>query len=326
MSDMHHDRDRSSKHKHHKSSKSSKPRTLESSNSGRVLPRNGDVSFLFVVTELEVNFHLDRPGLDNGIRRDEWLNVLPPNDPALYAPETPQHVSRVMRFRSGQVTPAGPAYYWARAAQSGEGYIAMAAGGTEYALRKYKSASVFSCNPSLPIITLEGDARTDTDPDFNVLQFLHRHDDERLSNGVSLASFSVDHSPSADPPPVKFVAGRHASWIPSLVPEICRNPYRVVQSLGLGGELPIVIGLMAFHASRDDGRTVEHVFLGREGDGGFWRNYRWLGTSPPPGYPNSEQESPRGYLVHICLDPENQPGSTFDSLATLEWAGILVQG
>ncbi|EFY86646.1 hypothetical protein MAC_07335 [Metarhizium acridum CQMa 102] len=273
MSNTHHDRDRSSKHKHHKSSKSGRSKTTESSNSGCSWPVNGDVSFLFVVNELEIRFR-DEQGLDSGIRKDDWLNVLPPNTPELYLPETLQHVSQVMRFRNGEITPAGPAYYWARAGQFDEGYIAMAAGETQYALQKYKSGSVFSCNPSLPIVTLEGDARTNTDPDFNVLQFLHQRNADSDSNGVSLAAFSMDR-----------------------------------QSLGLGGELPIVIGLMAFHASPDGGRTVNDVFLGR-------------GESDTL----SEQDTPRGYLVHICLDPENQTGSTFDSLSMLEWNGVLVQG
>ncbi|KID85725.1 hypothetical protein MGU_07033 [Metarhizium guizhouense ARSEF 977] len=321
MSNSHH----SSKHKHHKSSKSGRSKTTESSSNGCSWPVNGDVSFLFVVNELEIRFR-DEQDLDSGIRKDDWLNVLPPNTPELYSPETLQHVSQVMRFRNGEVTPAGPAYYWARAGQFDEGCIAMAAGETQYGLQKYKSASVFSCNPSLPVVTLEGDARTNSDPDFNVLQFVHQRNADSDSNGVSLAAFSMDRSSSVYPPPVKFVAGRHASWIPSLVPDICRNPYMAGRSSGLGGELPIVIGLMAFHASPDGGRTINDVFLGRGENGGLWKNYCWQSSSSPAGYTLSEQDTPRGYLVHICLDPENQAGSTFDSLSMLEWNDVLVHG
>jgi hypothetical protein len=241
------------------------------------------VSFLFVVNKMQVKFLSQEEGYDSGIRKDDWANVLPPANPAFYDPESPIDVSRVMRFRNGEVTAAGPAYRWARQGQFGEGYIAMAAGGTEYALTRYKSASVFSCNPSLPIITLDGDARTQPEPEFHALQFLHPPADN-----ISQAAFSPHYYartgevPVSDMAGAKYVAGRNASWIPSLVPDTCRNLYPARQSQGLGGELPIVIGLMAFHA---DGRSVNDVFLGRgESSSGWWRHYRWRGPqSSPPG-------------------------------------------
>ncbi|TWU70964.1 hypothetical protein ED733_001145 [Metarhizium rileyi] len=327
----------SSNHKHHKGNSSKPGRSKLSENgssNGLSWPENGDLSFLFVVNELEIKFLDGQDGYDTGICRDNWLNVLPPKTPVYYQPETLQHISQVMRFRNGEVTPAGSAYYWARAGPFDEGYIAMAAGGTEYALQKYKSASIFSCNPSLPILTLEGDARTNPEADYNALQFLHPSKANGESTGVSQATFSLEDTPSVGAPPMhllsknatKYVAGGHASWIPGLVPDVCRNLYLAGPSLGLGGQLPIVIGLMAFHSSPTIGRTIDDVFLGRGESGGFWRNYRWRSTSSPPGYPLSEHETPRGHLVHICLDPENQTGSTVDSLSMLEWNSILVQG
>jgi hypothetical protein len=312
------------------------------------------VSFLFVVNELEIETDSPASNYDTAIRKDLWDNVLPPENPVFYKTETLSHVSHVMRFRNGEISAAGPAYRWVRPEQFGEGYIAVAAGGTEYALTKYKSTSVFSCNPSLPIVTYAGDARTLRDPEFHALQFLHP---QSQSGIVSQATFPLDvFSPVGGPPagsierdPAKYVAGRHASWIPSLVPDVCRNRYLAGQSLGLSGELGIVIGLMAFHASKD-GRTVNDVFLGRGESSGLWKNYRWRGTSSPPGCmlpfipqmspdlaaqhmandflidPCSEHDTPRGHLVHICLDPENQSGSTESTLSMLEWNSVLVQG
>lgn len=243
------------------------------------------MSFLFVVNQLEIQFGEDEDPCGSGMRRDEWLNVLPPENPMFYVPEGPHHVSQVMRFRNGEVTAAGPAYRWVRQQQYGEGCITMAAGGNEYALSKYKSASVFSCNPSLPIITLDGDARVNTAPEYHPLQFYHVVNSD---TGVSQAAFSGHiFQPAAaqsdrSPVPAKFVAGINASWIASLVPDICRKRYGSAQSIGLSGQLGIVIGLMAFHA-KDGRRTINEVFLGREGHGGLWKGYRWRSNSLPIG-------------------------------------------
>lgn len=155
----------------------------------------------------------------------------------------------------------------------------------------YKTESIFSCNAHLPLITLQGDAslgsflRTgcrkrcdeavdDDIPSWNMLHFAHRE------GGVSLANSRCSGC--------TYVAGRNASWMPSLVPRVFENTtrYETPKSRGLGGDLPVVIGLMAFHASK-----VGHasgVF-----SSGMWKRGQWR--------PQHAQEPPKGCELFLFL-------------------------
>jgi len=87
-------------------------------------------------------------------------------------------------------------------------------------------------------------------------------------NGLSLVNAGAGDSP--------YVAGRNPSWIPALVPRVFENVDggATPPSLGLGGDLPTIIGLMAFHGRR--GRASEVFSEGR------WQQHQWHGGSRPP--------------------------------------------
>ncbi len=63
--------------------------------------------------------------------------------------------------------------------------------------------------------------------------------------------------------------------MPALVPQCYKNPYSGssnMRSGGLGGELRIILGLMAFH-----GKTGSDVF-----EQGLWHSRQWRGPSTAP--------------------------------------------
>ncbi|KAG5925971.1 hypothetical protein E4U42_003774 [Claviceps africana] len=288
------------------------------------------VSFLFVVNEIVIDY--DTPQTRHiGMPKDDWHNYLPPQRREQYAGEKQ---SEVLRFQAGRIERASSdlvRYYWMRRHLGEEGGIlGQFVGQPAFYAQPYKRASVFSCNPLLPVIVAEDDVLVRPDATFHALHFLH-------ARSVSQASYPFDYAPSvalppaiaALGPPLKYVAGAAPTWVPSLVPSTYANPYRAGLSGGLGGELAIVLGLMAFHSARpsERGRCVDEVFLGKPSESsGLWKDYHWRTTSSPPGYPLSMQETPRGFLVHICFDPENPQGSTAQNLAVLEWQGPLVLG
>ncbi|KAG6006951.1 hypothetical protein E4U21_006570 [Claviceps maximensis] len=298
----------------------------------RAPPPPPPISFIFVVNELVVNY--DGPETRHiGMPKDDWHNYLPPLRREQYAAEIP---SEVMRFQDGSVTRASSEYVtysWVRQDNVSEGgIVAQPVAQPAFFATPYKRASVFACNPLLPIIVAEDDVLLRPDAHYHALHFLHSR-----PSAISQASYQFDHPPSValpplisrQGPPLKYIAGSGASWIPSLVPYTYANPYRANQSGGLGGELGILLGLMAFHSVRPSeiGRTVNEVFLGQPGErSGLWKDYHWRTTSPPPGYPLSMQETPRGFFVYICFDPANANGSTEQILAMLEWQGPLIVG
>ncbi|KAG5913238.1 hypothetical protein E4U53_004941, partial [Claviceps sorghi] len=247
------------------------------------------VSFLFVVNELVIDF--DTPQTRHiGMPKDDWHNYLPPQRREQYAGEKP---SEVMRFRNGRVARASSdlvRYCWARQEPGAEGGILGQPGShPAFFAQPYKRASVFSCNPLLPVIVAEDDVLVRPDAHFHALHFMHAR-----PGAISQASYQFDYPPSvplppavtSQGPPLKYVAGAAPTWIPGLVPATYTNPYRTGPSGGLGGELAILLGLMAFHSARpsERGRTVDEVFLGRVGENwGLWKDYQWRATGSPPG-------------------------------------------
>ncbi|KAK0716235.1 hypothetical protein B0H67DRAFT_645877 [Lasiosphaeris hirsuta] len=309
-----------------------------------------DVSFLFVVNELSIN--LEPPHHES---MDQWLNFLPPTSPAGYVDEA---VGAVFRYAAGAVARADE-YVWHRPHMGQAGSILRLDGANNVSgvAVPYLTRSVFSCSAHLPLIVLDGDASLGSSylrrpgcqcdgnnntatttatgldeelPRWNLLHFAapEAFADTRpeghaaAPRGLSLA---MAHDTGAP-----YVLGRNPSWMPSLVPAAFANtrPEHVPQSRGLSGDVAIVIGLMAFHSRPGE---ASNVF-----GSGCWRYGRW---SPPgngaPGYPASG-DSPRGFLVHVCLDlveGEEVPNTNLDrdwcmqQINWLEWeGGILVEG
>ncbi|KAF3077410.1 hypothetical protein CFAM422_000175 [Trichoderma lentiforme] len=265
---------------------------------------------------------------------DLWYNRLPPTEPRGFAGE--MH-SCVMRYHNGQVE-AARGYGWWR----GEfdktvrrwppGVICMVSadgnpvytdeGQLQYCQR-YKELAVYSCNPLLPIVIDNGDPLSSTAAlDRSPLLFFHPPSQPGVSQAVH-----PDSPMGLGPAPHKYVAGASPSWAPSLVPEIYSNPYTAVASVGLAGELPIVLGLMAF----SEHSSVTPTFLGDGRAHGRWKGGFWCHNEAPKGYTNdiidalSDQEDPRGFFISIYLDPENPDYSTAEHIAEMEWRGILVQ-
>lgn len=191
-----------------------------------------------------------------------------------------------MRYLDGEVSEA-VGYHWYRDSSDAKGYLFRLDTSGNYILdpstdsymaaQEYKTFAVFACNPLLPIMV------TDMDPlvyesHWDLLRIFHsRGIQSGLSQVVTL------QSPMADGQgPVRYVAGKSPSWVPGLIPETYRNPSsHAPASLGLGGELPVILGLMALNErplSRGQNEANE-VFLEKQ----QWRNGRWRGNKVPRG-------------------------------------------
>ncbi|KAK3328621.1 hypothetical protein B0T19DRAFT_195958 [Cercophora scortea] len=315
-------------HGHREKSKSQKPSGKEqkstptpTTNSNTNKPR---VSFLFVVNELNFS-HEPLPG-DSSLLTDQWGSEMPPIRSDAYSLET---AGTVFRYADGAVSPA-PGYVWLPSnGPSQPGCMAfvddnnMIAGIPKW----YKTQSIFACSAHLPIIVAEGDVSLGSwmrrgctcdavydqtaYPRWDMLHFSSAD-----GSGVSRARIGSLGCP--------YVGGKSPSWIPSLVPRSFKNTRVETQSVGLAGELPIVLALMAFHSAA--GRASE-IFARR-----LWWNHRWVGpTNAPVGYPLSGGV-PRGFLVNVCLDELDDPtrppeyyAPMVEAIENLEWYGILVR-
>lgn len=215
---------------------------------------------------------------------DPWYNRVPPTEPRGFAGEIPSYV---MRYHNGQVT-AARGYGWWRGEFDGAawppGIICMvgADGNPVYTdegqlqyCQRYKELAVYSCNPLLPIVVDNGDPLSSTAAlDRSPLLFFHPPSQTGVSQAVH-----PDSPMSQGPAPCKYVAGASPSWISSLVPRTYRNPYTAVASVGLAGELPIVLGLMAF----SEHSSVTQTFLGDGAAHGRWRGGFWCHNEAPKG-------------------------------------------
>ncbi|POR35884.1 Uncharacterized protein TPAR_03926 [Tolypocladium paradoxum] len=256
-----------------KQHRSSKPKSSSASSSQ-------PLSFLFVVNELL--FHNEEL---NDFNRDEWYNTLPPRNCYGYSGEI---ASRVMRYQGGEVTEAR-GYQWFRSELCQSGYCYST---SCESVMCYRDFGVFSCGPHLPIVVMPGDPMTIVEGKdaMHALRFFHPSSNSELK-GVSQATWADGDMPPGGFP-VKYVAGRDPSWIPSLVPKMFRNTETGVSSRGLGGELPIVLGLMAFSEA---GGRVDEIFLGRNGHRGRWRDRVWMNSHEPQGC----MPRPCAHAVHL---------------------------
>ncbi|KAL7801522.1 hypothetical protein V8C43DRAFT_136988 [Trichoderma afarasin] len=282
-------------------------------------------SFLFVINELEVKKD------DTYHEGDSWYNRIPPSIPNGYGGET---LGRVMRYHNGRVTVA-PGYRWHREGMNettgwwpaggvlvcnpDESPMYTEDGMLQYAAL-YKQLAVFSCNPFLPVVVVNGDPLSAESLARSPLQFHHPLHQEGISHAVhpeSIMQYGLG--------PRKYVAGANPSWMPSLVPTIYSNPYNAVPSTGLAGELPIILGLMAFSESKQVEGALDRTFLGDGVHRGKWRDGQWHRAEAPRGYVLSAEEDPRGFLITVLFDPENPEYSNESSLFAMEWTEVLVR-
>ncbi|OTB01712.1 hypothetical protein M426DRAFT_211040 [Hypoxylon sp. CI-4A] len=226
-------------------------------------PTQPRLTFVFVVNEVQV---LHKYAYS---KYDLWNNCIPPDFPFGYTRENP---GTVFRFHNGSVFPA-PEYVWApqklgerrghvgfykRPVVDQGGYIHR-----EFVpLKDYSTRSVFDCGPFLPCIFAHADVtceylQSNESPRnrWFALEFKHRGD------GVSEVTFNGGK---------KYVAGKNASWVGPLVPRVFENPELpcVEQSRGLGGDLGVILGLMALAeppGQQDDAFRYH------------WNHYRWMG-------------------------------------------------
>ncbi|KAI5461716.1 hypothetical protein BGZ63DRAFT_404548 [Mariannaea sp. PMI_226] len=312
---------RSSKSSKKHSSHGSGSRSKGSSSSTRYsdTPALPQVSFLFTVNELRIDAE----------QRDEYHHRIPPTHPNGYTDEIQ---SRVMYYNNGVVS-SHPGYQWYRGSPpdlrrtEGQLWRINAQEDEDYRPVKYSTCAVFACNPHLPIMVCPDDPFVNnTESRWQLLQILH----PRAFPGLSQVAHEDSNMPDG-PGLTRYVAGSHPRWIPSLVPSSYRWPHLSTPppSTGLGGELAIVLGLMALAAEpdhHDSNDNTNILFLGDGNHRGCWRGGGWYGNSPPRGHPPTSEFSPMGFLVTVFLDPENPQGSTRDMLEWFEWEQPIVHG
>ncbi|KAK4196781.1 hypothetical protein QBC40DRAFT_351542 [Triangularia verruculosa] len=290
-------------------------------------------SFLFVVNELNPNYE-PQDGFElqgDGMLRDQWLNPMPPERADEYLDESPGLVFRYRQEQHGGVVTPASEYRWHRPSRGQEGRIVRV--DEEGIITGHPTihcqASIFSCNSHLPVIVGSGDASlghsrirrqaSDVDTVFYwTLLHICRRDDNSTVSSVTTEGRGLP-----------WAVGSNPSWIPSLVPRIYANPNAGVESGGLSGDLSVLIGLMAFH-----GRVgwASEVFSSQR-----WHHNRWTGSQHAPAHvPRTQEDSPRGFFVQVCLDnlvwgledcEENNISAQECSqcISGLEWHSILVR-
>ncbi|KAM5378201.1 hypothetical protein ACJA88_005935 [Fusarium oxysporum] len=273
--------------------------------------------FLFIANKLVIH----NPG------RDDYLHLIPPSSPNYYRGEVP---SKVMRYKNGEVSEAAD-WRWYRDASTlpaSEGQLLRvdARGncitdqyGQVYPAEEYKTFGVAACNPLLPIMVTEHDPLV-TISNWELLRVFHPPSIPGLSQ---LSTITSTMGPG--PGPLLHVVGRNPAWIPGLLPLTYKAPRRdAPHSAGLGGELPIVLGLMALNASPGSvmsNHSIDSVFLGHNR---LWRHGAWTSPDAPRGHPPTASEDPKGFIVKVFFDPDNQY-STREDLHSFEWERAIVR-
>ncbi|KAK7419712.1 hypothetical protein QQZ08_010725 [Neonectria magnoliae] len=261
----------------------------------------------------------------NRPEQDNYHNLIPPTSPSAYTNEI---TSKVFRYMDGTVDEA-PGIFWLRhtefPAEGGLWWRDLETGEL-YPVEKYGCSAVFACNPHLPIMfTLYDPLETNTRSSWQLLQIFHPRGN---LSGVSQIA-TEDSSMTRGGGLVRHAAGARPTWIPSLLPATYRSPISSPPtSRGLGGELAVILGLMALSAEPDLTNTNNNtnvVFLGSGRSAARWQNRRWLHDEKPKGYPQTDRDDPRGFLVNIFLDPWNPLGSTPESLHGFQWNHAVVQ-
>ncbi|KAI0141605.1 hypothetical protein GGR57DRAFT_509166 [Xylariaceae sp. FL1272] len=287
----------------YKSSHSSTPRSSKPGRSSKDNDTEPQVSFLFVVNELEVDpVH------------DQWGTRVPPNEPSSFQ-ETP---GRVFRYHNGVITPAESYFWYREAGADGYGYRPQGSiyGNDQFAKETYPTIArstfaVFNCWRPVPCVYVDIDPMsTPMGPErgegvvWRLMSFLNP--DETGITRIAVHGGS----------PV--ASGRGPSWIPCLVPSMFRvldHAPHPPRSRGLAGCLPVIIGQMALTHGR--GHT-DFPFMQQT-----WRHRHW-----DAGDLNAEIADPsdlRGVLVHIAYDPEHPDISHDGTLDSFELDQVIVK-
>ncbi|RSM12571.1 hypothetical protein CEP52_002371 [Fusarium oligoseptatum] len=262
--------------------------------SGESPQTRGNFSFLFILNKLLIR----EP------ERDNYHSLIPPRQPEMYRGEIP---SKVMRYSNGKVSEA-VGYYWYRPESGVSGYLMRLNSSSSYLLdpstgeycfaQEYKTFAVFACNPLLPLMVIDTDPLVYPTNTWELLRIFHPRNHFGLSQVMTLESPLGDGGAPVRP---------HD---------------RAPHSDGLGGELGIILGLMALTAdhSHNENQAVNKAFLEKR----HWHRNEWWGPKIPKGYPDTAQDDPNGFLSIVFLDPEN-PNSTEESLQFFEWQTPIVR-
>ncbi|KAI0110525.1 hypothetical protein F4776DRAFT_393327 [Hypoxylon sp. NC0597] len=257
-----------------------------------------NATFIFVVNEIQfVNGHTSCV--------DEWHNIIPPMTTVNYARELK---GIVFRFHNGAVFPASE-YMWERPIQGKPGNIGFRQSLLAPFIKceHYKTTTVFDCGPFQPCIFTEADVTVadledNLPPDNRFWALNFNHTEDGISKVARIGK--------------RYVAGRNASWVGSLVPSGYENrQYLAPPSKGLRGDLGVILGLMAL--TETPGR-IDNAFRYH------WDNYRWI--SQKQGRPELLGRSYRGVTVHIAMEPAQDRDSTADHISAFEENGIAVLG
>jgi hypothetical protein len=278
---------------------------------------------LFIVNEINLNLHHHKSA-------DQWGNNTPPETSEGF---TQERVGNVLRYKNGTVSKAEGQYSWYRPQPGEEGAIGYWVDQesdelgllpiTDFQpLEVYSTSTVFACGPFLPFIHGSGDVTVDDSEAFDGWHALHFLHDGAISRASSNGDFKV-------------LAGRDAGFIDSLLPRAYRNTMAgAPHSAGLGGEIGLVIGLMALsqqpHGALDN--ALQHCWSGNQ-----WTGHRHANACRHYSCHHTicalnmiigptVRDDPRGVLVQIALDPRGQPGQSEADINHFEWHGIAVSG
>lgn len=239
-------------------------------------------SFLFVINRVTYN-----PSFS---WRDEWGVFQPPDNPDGYLSETPGTVFRFERhYRANssssnvfvqRVTPAGPQFTWARPVWGQEGAVVVAAGGgggggMTMAMEEVATYTVFRGWRFRPVVFFAWDGtveEVDDEGDGPGRMFHNLSFDFRQVGNAGAGGGGVISKVGARRPGV-YVPARDPAWLERLVPGSLRNPFPgAPRSVGLGGDVALVLGLMAL--SQRPGREEDAFTSGNWRADGTWHGSR----------------------------------------------------
>lgn len=221
---------------------------------------------------------------------DTWGNIRPPTSPDSYTQQEDLRTP-VMLYCDGTIMDVSHIYWWARDHETGVGaiYYYGEPQTDPYQAVPYNQATICCCHPLLPFAVVNADATVcDTqvmaDGDgineltWEPLRFFFPLGTDGIITGVSQAVFTCSLGPDSPGGATRtHVAGRNPSWLRSLVPPSYENHSPVAPtSKGLGGDLAILLGLMAFTAPGGQGVSRASTVSQR------WRNRKWHSDRAPP--------------------------------------------
>ncbi|KAI3541741.1 hypothetical protein CABS03_14548 [Colletotrichum abscissum] len=162
------------------------------------------------------------------------------------------------------------------------------------ALQEYKTYSVFNCWRFLPCLVTNVDISAVDEPYPGGFHSIAFEKPDQTAPGVTRIV-----SPGG---PQRHVSGTQPSWIPHLLPHTFATPdSSAPRSIGLGGDLPIILALLALMKRPGD---TERVFWdGLWNRNGFHERRSSRADPDPTG-------SPRGVMVQICCDSCNDNSTT----------------